>query len=204
MNTIKQAIPTALFVHIIRDGRDVTLSLEKLGWIRPLPWDRKRSSLVAGIWWEWLVTRGMAAGRRLRGDYFEVRFEDLITMPRETLRRIGSFIGEDLNYDEIQESGIGSLAQPNTSFGEEGTTFNPVGRWRSKFPPDRLLALERIIGRTLKELDYELSGPQAEGPPDFHERMLRARYRGYFAAKHCVKDNTPLARYFADKNLERP
>ena len=37
---IKKLIPEALVVHIIRDGRDVTASLYRIGWIRPLPWDR--------------------------------------------------------------------------------------------------------------------------------------------------------------------
>jgi hypothetical protein len=39
---IKKLIPDALIVHIIRDGRDVTVSLDRIGWIRPLPWDKKR------------------------------------------------------------------------------------------------------------------------------------------------------------------
>ena len=47
---IKQVIPDALVVHIIRDGRDVTASLYRVGWIRPLPWDRARAFVVAAIY----------------------------------------------------------------------------------------------------------------------------------------------------------
>jgi hypothetical protein len=44
----KMDLPNALFVHIIRDGRDVDLSLEKMGGFNPMPWDRaKEESLVA-------------------------------------------------------------------------------------------------------------------------------------------------------------
>ena len=40
MEQIKREIPDALFIHIIRDGRDVALSYAKQGWSFPLPWDR--------------------------------------------------------------------------------------------------------------------------------------------------------------------
>jgi hypothetical protein len=50
---IKRLIPEALVIHIIRDGRDVTASLHRIGWIRPLPWDRTRAFLVPAIFWRW-------------------------------------------------------------------------------------------------------------------------------------------------------
>jgi hypothetical protein len=49
MFRISRDFPEARFIHIIRDGRDVALSLEKRAWSRPLPWDKKRSLLAAGI-----------------------------------------------------------------------------------------------------------------------------------------------------------
>ena len=39
---IKRDFPNARIIHIIRDGRDVALSLHKRGWSRPLPWDRDK------------------------------------------------------------------------------------------------------------------------------------------------------------------
>jgi hypothetical protein len=35
LKQIQQTIPGALIIHVLRDGRDVSLSLEKQGWIRP-------------------------------------------------------------------------------------------------------------------------------------------------------------------------
>ncbi len=46
LKRIKETIPDALIIHIIRDGRDVALSLEKQKWIQPLPGDR--SALIRG------------------------------------------------------------------------------------------------------------------------------------------------------------
>src|SRR6184192_2759546 len=58
MKEIKRQIPSALIVHIIRDGRDVALSYMKQGWSHPLPWDSDKKLLVAGLFWEWIVRRG--------------------------------------------------------------------------------------------------------------------------------------------------
>ncbi len=46
LHRIKETIPNALIIHIIRDGRDVALSTEKQGYIRRLPWDRT----PVGLW----------------------------------------------------------------------------------------------------------------------------------------------------------
>jgi hypothetical protein len=43
--TIKRDIPEALFIHIIRDGRDIALSLRKMGGFNPFPWSRRPRSL---------------------------------------------------------------------------------------------------------------------------------------------------------------
>ena len=58
MLRISRDFPEAQFIHIIRDARDLALSLDKHHWSRPLPWDRKRSLLAAGLYWEWIVRKG--------------------------------------------------------------------------------------------------------------------------------------------------
>src|SRR5208337_3631990 len=106
---IKKVIPDALVIHIIRDGRDVTASLDRIGWIRPLPWDRTRAFLVPAIFWRWIVSRGRRSGQALGGDYMEVHYEDRVHEPREALARIGQFIEHDRDYDRIQQRALGSL-----------------------------------------------------------------------------------------------
>ena len=68
MREIKREIPDALFVHIIRDGRDVALSYAKQGWAYPFPWDRNQQLAVAGLYWEWIVRKGRKFGRELGRD----------------------------------------------------------------------------------------------------------------------------------------
>ena len=74
MREIKREIPDALFVHIIRDGRDVALSYAKQGWAYPFPWDRNQQVGVAGLYWEWIVSKGRTIGKELGHDRTMVSF----------------------------------------------------------------------------------------------------------------------------------
>jgi len=196
---IKETIPDALIVHIIRDGRDVALSLEKQNWIKPLPWDRNRPLIAGAAYWDWIVRKGRRDGRELGNHYCEVRFEDLIGNPRVVLSRLSGFIEHDLDYDRIQKSGIGSVSEPNTSFspGAEGS-FNPIGRWRESLSEEELARLEGMIGDTLNELGYPLA-TTTQMSADL--QGLRNRYRRYFDLKHWLKSQTPAGRVLVTRDL---
>lgn len=162
MMRISRDFREARFIHIIRDARDVALSLDQLHWTHPLPWDKKRSLLAAGIYWEWIVRKGRKFGAMLGERYMEVRFEELVEQPQPSLNRIGEFLGHDLDYARIQQVRIGSVRQPLTAFKDdlrEGR-FTPVDRWRSKFPADQLEWFERLVGKYLEDLGYALSHPR--------------------------------------------
>src|SRR5215472_7480750 len=89
---IKRDIPEALFVHIIRDGRDIALSLSKMGGFRPFLWDRSaRGLLPTALFWEWMVRQGRKFGRGIPADYSEVHYEDLVCEPHLTLASLGQF-----------------------------------------------------------------------------------------------------------------
>jgi hypothetical protein len=109
----KRDIPNALFVHIIRDGRDIALSLKKMGGFAPLPWDRGQTdSLVAtSLYWEWMIRRGRQSGSQFPADYIEIRYEDLITKPHETLGRWK----ERLAHEDVAaiESTVGNSLKDN-------------------------------------------------------------------------------------------
>src|SRR5579864_7821962 len=72
MKEIKRCLPDALFIHIVRDGRDAVLSMEKQNWVRPFSWDKKNTRLVCGIYWEWMVEIGRRIGSHFGRDYLEV------------------------------------------------------------------------------------------------------------------------------------
>jgi hypothetical protein len=201
LRRIKQTIPGALIVHVIRDGRDVALSWEKLSQIRRLPGDPHRSAIAAAIYWEWFVTRGRKIGHTLGSDYTEVHYEDLVLTPAEVLKKLEPFIEHDLDYERIKQVGIGSVAAPNTAY--KGEQRSPIGRWKNDFPAQDLETCEAVIGRTLRELGYETTTAAADKPTPTSLSALRAIYRRYFEAKLFLKDKTPAGKLFVTRNLAR-
>ncbi len=91
LDTIRKVLPEARFIHIIRDGRDVALSLRKM-WFSP-GWEIETQAAH----WKECVLKARHDGAN-SSDYLEVRYEDLILKTRETLNKICRFI--DLYYDE--------------------------------------------------------------------------------------------------------
>jgi hypothetical protein len=195
---VKKDIPNALFVHIIRDGRDIALSLKKMGGFAPLPWDRsEKNSLVAtALYWEWMVHRGRECGQLFPADYVEIRYEDLIISPRETLAKLGSFIDHDLDYDRVQQAGLGSLSKTNSSFREEGEKekINPLGRWKERLSTANIAAIEGTVGACLEENGYQLSLPEAERHISLRGSLMRAMYPAFLGGKLWLKLHTPLGR----------
>jgi len=195
MQRIVKEFPDARIVHIIRDGRDVALSLDKQGWSRPLPWDKNKSLLAAGIYWEWIVRKGRKFGAMLGSKYMEVRYEELVSDPRKSLARVSEFIQHDLDYDRILQARVGSVKNPLTSFKEDlnDGNFTPVGRWRDKFPPEQLAWFERLVGDYLQELGYPLSGA-VQLNHSFSAKKMRYVYGLFYELKQWAKVNTPLSR----------
>lgn len=187
---IKKLIPDALFVHIIRDGRDVAVSLGRTRYVRAFPWEERHGLIGCGLYWEWMVEHARQFGRSVAPDYMEIRFEELLAQPQETLDRIAPFIGQPLDYGVIQRVAYGSLTKPNSSFHHEvgKTEFNPVGRWKKVFSTDQLLRFERLVGKTLVELGYQ---PATDGAAslDVPLRAARLLHRTYFRAKVVYKNN---------------
>jgi hypothetical protein len=199
---IKETIPEALIIHIIRDGRDVAHSNARVGYVRRGWWDRAPNVLACGLYWEWIVRKGRADGSNLGSDYMEVRFEDLILNPRPVLSKVSAFIGQELDYDRIKAVGIGSVSEPNTSFREDAEgEFNPVGRWKKAFTPELLATFEGLVGGLLQEVGYKLGARDDTKLNRSELWRMRAIYKVYFESKLWLKAKTPLGQLFVTKDL---
>jgi Sulfotransferase family len=198
MAEIHREIPDALFVHVIRDGRDVAASLEKQRWVRPLPWDRAAPAFAAGAFWQWITTSGRRIGAHLGDAYCEVRYEDLVATPQAVLDTVGAFIGQGLDHGHILAHAVGSVARPNTSF--PGATQRFTGRWREAFAPAVGNALDQLLAPTLRTLGYETSA----GGSALRRAAGLAPYRFWFSGRQWVKMHTPLGRRLTDLSLFAP
>ena len=195
MPWIKREMPDARFIHMIRDGRDIALSMHTKGFIRPFPWDRAHQLVVSALHWQWKLLRGRRDGRRLGADYLELRFEALVSQPQEALAAVSRFLGHSFDYQQILRSSVGTLRDSNSTFKNDGS--NPVERWRQRLTPAQLAQVEQVIGGTLDGLGYPLAAQAQASPPV----RLRWLYPAFFEVKHLLRTHTPLGRMVDDRRM---
>ena len=198
LGRIKRTIPEALIIHVLRDGRDVCLSLAKQRWIKPFPWDHSQDKCVAALYWEWIVNHGRAEGGALGDSYVEVRYEDLVLKPRETLASLSSFVGQPLDYDQILKNAIGSVSQPNTSFDGE---FKPVSRWERLMTNSEKQTVQALIGKTLTRLGYTTPEKMTNLQGTVSLALRSIAYHTYFDTKFLLKFRTPLGELMTSRDL---
>jgi glycogen(starch) synthase len=156
MALIGSLLSEAKFVHIIRDGRDVALSLQQVAW-------GVRDVEEAARSWSRHVREAMAAGRRLGPErYLEVHYEHLVAAPEQTLTDVCRFIGLEfeagmLNYFQR----AGDLIAPDWFPQFHRNLFLPITTglrdWRREMPSRDVAAFESLSGGLLAELGYELA-----------------------------------------------
>ncbi len=193
---ISHEIPGALFLHIIRDGRDIALSLMKMEGFRPFPWSRQaRGLLETALYWEWMVRKGRQYGNRAPGNYLEIHYEDLVRETPAVLDRVGKFLDHNLDYNRIQSAGLGRLRESNSSFlGDAQQAQHPVQRWKDKLSPNEVAELETLIGPALEDFGYSLSLAPEQRKKNFRTRCLGSVYPLFLEGKQWLKTSTPVGR----------
>ncbi len=181
---IKREIPNALFIHLVRDGRDVALSLARQRFISQLPWDKHPPETAAAAYWAWIVGKAASAGRRLSADMLTVHYEDLVSSPADELQRIGRFIGKPLNYEHVQSSPIGAVDKPNTSFDSDKSATRTEPRWKTLLDADLLRVIECLQVRELREFGYTVQNANTRSLPAIG---LRTSYFARFEAGLTAK-----------------
>ena len=205
MPAIKREIPDALFVHVVRDGRDAALSMNKQHGNPPRLWARGRELFVWALLWQWTVRKGRHDGQKFPADYIEVRYEDLVGHPERTLNVLGEFLDHDLDYVRIQQAAIGRVVSPNTVWKDESGTgkFNPVNRWKTKLTQPEITTLEAMIGEGLEEFAYSLTtDPENFAHLDSSLRLMRIFYPRYFETKLFLHSKTLVGRLVKGARLE--
>ena len=181
MRLIQDEIPEARFIHLIRDGRDVALSVLRMNF-------GPQTIEAAAERWKERITRGRAQAPWL-GHYMEVKFEDLVLDTEGELRRMCEFIELDfhpdmLGYHETAEERLkekaralprkhGEAQSAEARLQSHAKTFEPpnpdlIGRWRDKMDPADRESYEQIAGDLLEELGYETEYGQPTDGADVH------------------------------------
>ncbi len=121
----------AKFVWVVRDGRDVAISQQKLGWVNPpRPYKSYSDQLhYALVSWKWVNREIVNYAKK---PYVNViAYEDFVRNPHDEFEDISQFLGLDQSQFDFESSLRPS--QANSAFGKLGQDRNlsAVARWKS-------------------------------------------------------------------------
>lgn len=156
--------PDARVVVLVRDARDVALS------IRRVPFG-PNNAFAAARWWAEGIRAGLEAERRLPEQVLTVRYEDLVSAPETHVRRVCEHVGLGYNSEmlEVERSGPGKIAAGRASwFAGVSGPISPaeVGRWEAELPPADRRVVVAVAGAELRALGYDPGEPEpAVGRP---------------------------------------
>jgi sulfotransferase family protein len=152
--------PQARFVHLIRDGRDVGLSVRD--------WDKEIKSVTRistfeedpvsaiALWWRQLVRLGREAGADLpEGLYHEVRYEGLVAAPAEECQKLCDFLGVPYEDRMLAFHEGRTREAPGLDAKSAWRPITPGLRsWREEMPQEDVERFEAMAGDLLDELGY--------------------------------------------------
>lgn len=156
LRLLERLFPDALFVHLIRDGRDAALSFLSMPvGIVTETWMHPRTPADFASQWRSEVAAARRLGRRVGRRYLEVRYEELVADVEAVLARICAFAGLDYEPGMADYAGnVDVSAKPHQQRLRQPPTAR-VRDWRRQMAPADVEAFEHVAGDLLRELGYE-------------------------------------------------
>jgi hypothetical protein len=177
VDLLASSFPTARFLHIVRDGRDVVPSILGMSF-GP---DRFAEGV---LFWQRRVEQGRAQGARHgAARYREIRYEQLVADPEAVLRtEVCPFLGLDwsdemLRYHERADEVIGGLRATRHVQGVRRPPTQGVRDWRTALAPHDVALIEALAGDLLDDLGYERSTVPVSGRVKLEARAIRLAHR---------------------------
>ena len=170
-------IPQARFIHVIRDGRDVAVSLAAAG--RQMGWFARKALPDYGAFWKGEVLAARKA-RDYKGCYLEVRYEELLAAPAAVLAAVLRFCelsaSDEWVAQAVEKHRFENLKRlrPTPEAGVKAPEGHyrqgEAGGWRREFTGLERYLFDQVAGDLLRELGYAQTGWWAEAP--FQKALL--------------------------------
>jgi hypothetical protein len=195
---IAEVLPSAKFLHVIRDGRDVALSWRKT-WFGP-----KTIALCAELWAAH-IRAGLEWERIHPERSFRVRYEELVAFTENVLADIAAYLGVPLLANPVEQSSVewlGELADHEhmKNLGKPINTTS-ANRWRNGMDPQDVATFEAIAGDELEAVGYERSLPRRAARRNGAPARARAQLKSLTSSvewKRRMMRKLPPALWLAD------
>jgi hypothetical protein len=152
----------ARFIHIIRDPRDSEVSLrfqvKRADTSLPENWQQE-SAKFAKIWADKITDVRASAKQHPHVHYLELRYEDLLDRPHETVAAVFNFLGVDTAPAAacIEAASFEKLSGGRKPGQEDQASFfrkGIKGDWRNHMDAELERAFVKATGGLMAELGY--------------------------------------------------
>lgn len=172
LDLLNELFPDCRVVHVIRDGRECALSHKHMTW-------GHQNAYAAAVHWRNYLCKARNAAQEMSGRYLEIRYEDLLATPQETMAVLEEFL-------------TGSSGPIAARFIGDAKRLKPekIGRWRQAMSLSDQAIFEAVAGDMLRDLGYPLTGA-ARAPSTFSRAMYVAHDRVTREAWHWARKVFP-------------
>lgn len=138
---LRELFPEGKYLNIVRDGRDVALSMEGRFW-------GAKNVYMAALDWQRSVSECDAFGKDLPADQFcEIRYEDLLSNPLPVFHKVMDFV-------EVHDpdGAVRSDVDAKLPLDLKRDNFD---KWKQRWSPRQRAIFEQIAGPQLAAHGYE-------------------------------------------------
>ncbi len=194
MDEIAADFPDALFIHLIRDGRDTALDIANA------PFFPETIYSAAKLWTDSVKAATDSGNRLPKGSYYEIHYEALCENPATELEKLCDFMGEAFAPEMLLHHERKETKTWSQSAVFHRQVANPIstefcGIYRALSAED-LAIVESVQYDFLKKFGYPVDGSRKNVPPRLAEQ---------FAATDVVTgmDNAEFKHVLHERRNER-
>lgn len=156
VDIIMKWYPDSKIVHILRDGRDVSLSLMQV------PWTHKSLERHAA-YWAWCARKSRKLEHKYPENFYTIKFEELIAAPEQAIRKVCAFLGVDFEMSMLDaDVKVATVPEWEGAWKDASLlkpTTSKMARWKTE-DINIITNIQQIISAELREYDYPLADIQ--------------------------------------------
>jgi hypothetical protein len=151
IDELSQIFPAAKFIHVVRDGRDVFLSLRNRD-------PRRNNIALAALEWKYKVLKARDSLSRLHSDRkIEVKYEEILAQPEDEIGELCKFVGVPFERGmlDYHASSGNFIGRQHSDLIFKPISMSNSGKWKAQLTPEEKQTFVCVASDCLNLLGYE-------------------------------------------------